>query len=67
MIQLYALAEAFVEVSLRDKIKEGVKADSESAFAVSASMKSFGTNLASIGLAGTAAFGGMLAAVVAWL
>lgn len=55
--------EAFVEVSLRSKVKEGARQIQAQLSAVSASFKSFGTTLATAGAAATAAFGSVAGAI----
>ena len=55
--------EAFVEVSLKDKIKEGARRIQSQISAVSAGFSSLGSGLAAAGATATAAFGGILAAL----
>lgn len=56
---------AFVEVSLRSKVKEGVRRIQAELSGVSGSLRTFGTGVAAAGATATAAFGSMLAAL-AW-
>ncbi len=55
--------EAFVEVSLRDKIKEGARRIQSQLAGVAAGFKTLGTGLAAAGATATAAFGGIVAAL----
>lgn len=55
--------EAFVEVSLRDKIKEGARRIQSQLNAVSAGFKTFGTGLAAAGASAAAAFGSIAGAI----
>jgi tape measure domain-containing protein len=57
--------QAFVEVGLRSKIKEGVRQIQNQLSAVSSGLRSFGSGLAAAGATATAAFGGIVAAL-AW-
>lgn len=55
--------EAYVEVSLRDKIKEGARRIQSQLSAVSSGLKSYGAGLAAAGGAATAAFGTVAGAI----
>lgn len=55
--------EAFVEVSLKDKIQEGARRIQSQLNGISAGFKSFGTGLVAVGASATAAFGSIAATI----
>ncbi len=56
---------AFVEVSLRDRLKQGARSIQSHMSTISSSISSFGSGLLAVGATATTAFGGIVAAL-AW-